>query len=65
MNLTTENTIESALVQSLVEPDAHTEGNTPDYNPELSMFKYKGIKFLQESQPKCWENLSFGRKKKK
>lgn len=65
MNLTTENTIESALVQSLVEPDAHAEGNTPDYSPELSMFKYKVIKFLQELQPKRWENLSFGRKKKK
>ncbi len=30
MNLTTENRIETAFVQSLIEPGTHTDGNTPD-----------------------------------
>lgn len=58
MSITTENTFESALVQSLVEYGGYTEGNAPDYSPELGMFKYEVIKFLQESQPKRWEKIS-------
>lgn len=58
MNITTENTFETALVQSLTEQGAYTEGNAPDYSPELGMFKYDVIKFLQESQPKRWEKIS-------
>ncbi len=58
MSITTENTFESALVQSLVEHGGYTEGNAPDYSPELGMFKYEVIRFLQESQPKRWEKIS-------
>lgn len=58
MSITTENTFESALVQSLVEQGGYTEGNAPDYSPELGMFKYEVIKFLQESQPKRWEKIA-------
>jgi type I restriction enzyme R subunit len=58
MSITTENTFETALVQSLVEQDGYTEGNAPDYIPELGMFKDEVIKFLQESQPKRWANIS-------
>ncbi len=58
MNITNENTFETALVQSLVENGGYTEGNAPDYSPELGMFKYEVIKFLQESQPKRWEKIS-------
>lgn len=57
MNLTTENTFETALVQSLVEYGDYTEGNAPDYSPELGMFKYDIISFLQESQPKRWDKI--------
>lgn len=57
MNITTENTFESALVQSLVEHGGYTYGNSPDYSPELGMFKYEVIKFLQESQPKRWARI--------
>lgn len=57
MSITTENTFESALVQSLVEQGGYTEGKAPDYSPELGMFKYEVIKFLQESQPKRWEKI--------
>jgi type I restriction enzyme R subunit len=58
MSITTENTFETALVQSLIEQAGYTEGNAPDYSPELGMFKYEVIKFLQESQPKRWEKIS-------
>ncbi len=58
MSITTEQTFETALVQSLVEQGGYTEGNAPDYSPELGMFKYEVIRFLQESQPKRWERIS-------
>jgi type I restriction enzyme, R subunit len=58
MNITTEHTFETALVQSLTESGGCTEGNAPDYSPELGMFKNEVIKFLQESQPKRWEKIS-------
>lgn len=58
MSITTENTFETAFVQSLKEHGGYTEGNAPDYSPELGMFKYEVIKFLQESQPKRWEKIS-------
>jgi len=58
MSITTEYTFETALVQSLVEQGGYTEGNALDYSPELGMFKYEAIKFLQESQPKRWEKIS-------
>jgi len=58
MNIKSENTFETALVQSLVEQGGYTEGNAPDYSPDLGMFKYDVIKFLQESQPKRWGKIS-------
>ncbi len=58
MTITTENTFETALVKTLIEQGDYTEGNSPDYSPELGMFKYEVIKFLQESQPKRWEKIS-------
>ena len=57
-NITTENTFETALVQSLVEKGGYTQGNAEDYSKELGMFKYDVIKFLQESQPKNWKKIS-------
>ncbi|MEZ4773570.1 MAG: DEAD/DEAH box helicase family protein [Bacteroidia bacterium] len=58
MSITTENTFETALVQSLVEQGGYTEGHAPDYSPDLGMFKYEVIQFLQESQPKRWEKIA-------
>ncbi|MCB0743377.1 MAG: type I restriction endonuclease subunit R, partial [Ignavibacteriae bacterium] len=58
MSLTTEHTFESALVQSLLKHGGYTEGNAVDYSPELGMFKYEVIRFLQESQPKRWEKIT-------
>ena len=57
MNITTENTFETALVQSLIEQGGYTSGNAQDYSPELGMFKYEVVDFLQKSQPKRWDKL--------
>ena len=58
MKITTENTFETALVQSLVEQGGYTQGNAEDYSKELGMFKYEVIAFLQTSQPKRWAKIS-------
>ncbi|KOH44601.1 type I restriction endonuclease subunit R [Sunxiuqinia dokdonensis] len=58
MSITTEQTFETALVQALVENGGYTEGNSPDYSPELGLFKYEVIQFLQESQPKRWAKIA-------
>jgi type I restriction enzyme, R subunit len=56
-HITTEKTFETAIVESLVQQGGFTQGNAPDYSPELGMFKYEVIAFLQESQPTVWERL--------
>jgi type I restriction enzyme, R subunit len=58
MSITTENTFETALVQTLVEQGGYTQGNAEDYSKELGMFKNEVIAFLQESQPKRWAKIS-------
>ncbi len=58
MSMINEETFESAIIQSLVEQGGYSQGNAADYSPELGMFKYDVIKFLQESQPKRWEKIS-------
>ncbi len=58
MSITTENTFESALLQSLTEQGGYTEGNSQDYSPELGLFKNEVIHFLQDSQPKRWAKLA-------
>lgn len=56
-NLTTEKTFETAIVESLVQHGGYELGNAPDYSPELGMFKYEVIAFLQESQPEAWQRI--------
>ena len=58
MGITTENTFETALVQSLVEQGGYTQGNVEDYSPELGLFKYEVLHFLQTSQPKKWKKIT-------
>ncbi len=58
MSITTENTFESALVQSLVAYGSYTEGNASDYNPELGFFPEELIDFLKESQPLRWDKIA-------
>ena len=57
MNITTENTFEAALVQSLVERGGYTEGHASGYSPELGLFKDEVIQFLQASQPRRWAKI--------
>jgi len=57
MNITTENTFEGAIVESLVQYGEYLQGNAADYSPELGMFKYEVIAFLQDTQPKAWEKI--------
>ena len=57
-NITTENAFETAIVQSLIDNGGYAQGNSPDYSPELGLFKYEVLKFLQESQAKNWQKIS-------
>lgn len=56
--ITTENTFESAIVQSLIDNGGYMAGNSADYSHELGMFKYEVLHFLQETQPENWQKLS-------
>lgn len=56
--ITTEKTFETAIVQSLIENGGYTQGNAPDYSPELGLFKYDVLHFLQETQFQNWEKIS-------
>ena len=57
MNITTEQTFETAIVEHLVEHGGYTQGNAEDYSPELGLFKYEVIHFLRTSQPHQWQKL--------
>jgi len=56
--ITTENTFETAIVQSLIDNGGYSAGNAPDYSPELGLFKYEVLHFLQETQPDNWQKIS-------
>jgi type I restriction enzyme R subunit len=56
--ITTENTFETAIVQSLIDNGGYSAGNAPDYSPELGLFKYEVLNFLQETQPENWQKIS-------
>ena len=58
MTLASENTFETAIVQSLVESGGYTQGEADGYSPELGMFKAEVLQFLQETQPRQWEKLA-------
>jgi type I restriction enzyme, R subunit len=56
--VTSENTFETAIIQSLLEYGGYTEGTASDYSPELGMFKVEILRFLKETQAKQWGKLS-------
>lgn len=58
MRITSENTFETAIVESLINQGGYTIGNAPDYSPELGFFKYEVLNFLQNTQPKNWQKIS-------
>jgi len=47
MNITSEHTFETAIVQSLTESGGYTEGEAKGYSPDLGMFKNEVLAFLQ------------------
>jgi type I restriction enzyme R subunit len=55
--ITSENTFETAIIQTLVETGGYTEGNAVDYSPELGMFKAEVLQFLKDTQAKQWQKL--------
>ncbi|OQX80878.1 MAG: restriction endonuclease subunit R [Bacteroidetes bacterium 4484_276] len=57
-NITSENTFETAIVQALIDNGGYSQGNAPDYSPELGLFKYEVLKFLQDTQSKNWQKIS-------
>ncbi len=58
MSITSENTFETAIIESLLKTGGYTEGNANDYSPELGMFKAEVLHFLRDSQPKQWDKLT-------
>ncbi len=56
--ITTENTFETAIIESLIQNGGYTQGNSADYSPELGMFKYEILNFLQETQSKNWKKIA-------
>ncbi|PPK76641.1 type I restriction enzyme R subunit [Methylobacter tundripaludum] len=58
MNITSENTFETAIIETLLQTGGYTEGNAGDYSPELGMFKAEVLHFLRDSQPKQWDKLA-------
>ena len=54
----TENTFESAIVQSLVEHGGYMETEATDFSRELAFDRRQVISFLKETQPDRWEKLA-------
>ena len=57
-NLTTENTFESAIVDTLCDAGRYRQIEGNDYSAEIGMFKEEVIAFLRQTQPKRWEKIS-------
>ena len=58
MSITTENTFETAIVNSLIENGGYRLGDSQGYSSDLGFFKKDILEFLQSSQPKKWEKLA-------
>ena len=58
MDVTSENTFETAIVESLVASEGYVEGEAGAYSPELGMFKAEVLQFLQTTQTRQWDRLA-------
>ena len=58
MDVTSENTFETAIIESLVASGGYREGEASAYSPELGMYKAEVLQFLQTIQPKQWNKLA-------
>ncbi len=57
-NLTSEQHFETSIINALVNNGGYTEGQAANYSPDLGMFKYEVIHFLQQTQPKNWSKIA-------
>jgi len=57
MTVTTENTFETAIVESLTGQGGYEQGQAADYSPELGFFKSEVLSFLHATQPKEWDRI--------
>ena len=51
-NITSENTFETAIIQSLLESGGYTQGDAGDYSSEPGMFKTEVLEFLLSGRKK-------------
>ena len=58
MGVTSENTFETAIIESLVTSGGYVEGEAGAYSPELGMFKAEVLQFLQTTQTRQWDRLT-------
>ena len=58
MGVTSENTFETAIIESLVASGGYIEGEAGAYSPELGMFKAEVLQFLQTTQTRQWDKLA-------
>lgn len=58
MEVTSENTFETAIIESLVTSGGYVEGEADAYSPELGMFKAEVLQFLQTTQTRQWDRLA-------
>ena len=58
MDVTSENTFETAIIESLVTSGGYVEGEADAYSPELGMFKAEVLQFLQTTQTRQWDRLA-------
>ncbi len=56
-NITSENTFETAIEQSLIKNGGYVKGNPEDYIPSLGIFKNDVLDFLKNSQSDLWDKL--------
>ncbi|MBL7780494.1 MAG: type I restriction endonuclease subunit R [Saprospiraceae bacterium] len=58
MNITSEHTFETAIIQSLTENGGYAEVPAAGYSTDLGMFKDEVLTFLKSTQPKRWAKLT-------
>ena len=58
MEVTSEYTFETAIIERLVNSGGYIEGEASAYSPELGMFKAEVLQFLQSTQPRQWDRLA-------
>jgi type I restriction enzyme R subunit len=57
IDIKTEKTFKTDIIESLVEQGGYDQGNADDYSVELGMFKSDVISFIQTTQPEKWTKL--------